>query len=66
MIPADIWRSANEMIRLFGEDAQLRAASRADALLAEGDVQEFAVWKQIANAIGDLQRHRPAAGKETH
>jgi len=66
MIPADIWRSANEMIRLFGEDAQLRAASRADALLAEGDVQEFAVWKQIANAIGDLQRHRPAAGEELH
>jgi len=34
MIPADIWRSTNEMIRLFGEDAQLGAALRADALLA--------------------------------
>ena len=54
------------MIRIFGDDAQLRAALRADALLAEGDVEGFAVWKQIANAIGDLEGHRPAAGEELH
>jgi hypothetical protein len=26
MIPSDIWRAANEMIRMFGEDARLHAA----------------------------------------
>jgi hypothetical protein len=66
MIPADILRPANEMIGIFGDDAQFRAALRADALMAQGKVDGSTLWKQIADAIGDLQRHRPAAGEELH
>jgi hypothetical protein len=37
MDEVDIWRAADQMIRLYGEDALLRAAMRADALLDQGD-----------------------------
>ncbi len=48
--PTDIWRAANIVIEMFGEDATLRAAMRADALLEQGDAEGFFVWKRIARA----------------
>jgi len=66
MIPTDIWRAANEMIRMFGEDARLRAAMRADALLEEGDTEGCSVWKQIIRAISELQSSAPATGEKIH
>jgi len=50
----DIWRAANEMIKLYGADAQFKAALRADKLLDLGDSEGFSVWKRVATAIGDL------------
>ena len=50
----DIWRAANEIMKLYGEDAVLRACMRADALLDQGDTKGFFVWKRIARAIDDL------------
>ena len=40
----------------FGEDASLRAAKCADALLADGDLEGAAVWRAILSAIEELQR----------
>jgi hypothetical protein len=54
------------MIRMFGEDAEIRAAMRADALLSEGDVEGCSLWKQIAGAIAGLQRSAPAPGERVH
>ena len=34
----DIWRSANELIKQFGDTADIEAAARADALLDKGDL----------------------------
>jgi hypothetical protein len=56
----DIWRAANLMIEMFAEDATLKAAMRADALLAEGDTEGFVIWKRIAKAIHDLHRQSRA------
>ena len=44
------------MIELYADDAVVRAAMRADALLAEGDTDGFFAWRRIARAIGDLNR----------
>jgi hypothetical protein len=55
----EIWRSANLLIKQHGEDAILVASQRADALLAEGDVEGLSVWKKILRAIGELRRSTP-------
>jgi len=54
------------MIHMFGEDAQLRAAMRADALLDEGDMEGCSSWKQIAGAIADLQELRAGPDEKMH
>jgi hypothetical protein len=41
-----------------GEDAPIRAAQRADELLADGDMEGSAVWRRILEAIEELQRSR--------
>ena len=66
MIPADNWRAANEMIRMFGDDAQVRAAMRADSLLDEGDAEGFSVWKQITRAIVRLQGGAGGRDEQIH
>ncbi len=44
---ADIWRSAAQIIKRYGEDAPLEAAMRADAMLEAGDLDGLPVWKRI-------------------
>jgi hypothetical protein len=50
----NIWRQARLMIEVYGEDAPIRAAMRARALHARGDVEEHAEWISIASAISVL------------
>jgi hypothetical protein len=50
----DIWRAANLLIRQHGADAELVAASRADEMLARGDLDGQLVWKRIRSAIAEL------------
>jgi hypothetical protein len=45
------WRAADEMIRLFGPDAGLRAALRADKALEEGDTEGFRFWQKVEAAL---------------
>ena len=52
----DIWRSANELIKEFGDTADIEAAARADALLAKGDLEGQRVWLRILTAIDELQK----------
>lgn len=51
----DIYRSARQVIVQYGEQAWLRAATRADALLEEGDVEGQKTWIRILKAVQDLQ-----------
>lgn len=65
MEPIDTWRAADMMMKLYGENAVLRAAMRADALLDQGDTQGFFAWKRIARAIDSLSQ-TPAEGEQAH
>ena len=60
----DIWRSANILIQTWGEEADLVATRRADALMAEGNTEGFSVWCRVANAIDDLRRQKPSASEQ--
>ena len=60
MIPEiDVWRSAPEMIRQYGEDAAHQADTRAGVLTEQGDSADGAVWRRIREAIGQLQNDTP-------
>ncbi len=63
MIPdLDIYRSANLLVKRHGEDAPIRVAMRADAMLDKGDLAGVAVWKRILRAVEELQRTGVRAG----
>lgn len=49
------------MMKLYGGDAVLHAAMRADGFLEQGDTEGFFVWKRIARAIADLGREPSAS-----
>lgn len=52
----DVWRAADLLIKLHGDDAAIVAAKRADELLASGDIEGQNVWKRIMRAINEVQR----------
>ncbi len=67
MIPdLDIYRSAQALIKQRGEDAPIHAAMRVDAMLEVGDLDGYAVWRRILQAIEDLQRTEPKSGEAVH
>ena len=47
----DIWWSAKELIKQFGNTADIEAAMGADALLAKGDLEGQRVWLRILTAV---------------
>ena len=61
MIPAvDIWRAAKLLVDQHGADAPIRAAQRADELLAAGDIEGRATAgseraERPCDWIGDYQ-----------
>ncbi len=60
MIPdLDIYRSAQVLVRHYGQDAPIHAAMRADAMLDKGDLDGCATWKRILRAVEELQRVKP-------
>lgn len=52
----DIWRAAALMIKHYGDTADIEAASKADALLDDGDTEGQRVWMRIAKAIDHLTK----------
>ncbi len=47
----DIYRSANELIKQYGEAADMEAAMLANECIAAGDMEGKAVWLRIVKAI---------------
>ncbi len=61
----DIYCSANELIKQFGDAADIEAAMRADERLAAGDMGGEAVWLRIVKVAGELlseERPEPTRG----
>ena len=50
----DIFRTANVLVELHGDDAPIQAAMKADALLEAGDIDGQAEWKRILAAVDEL------------
>ena len=60
----DIYRSANELIKQYGDAADIEAAMKADACLVAGDMDGEAVWLRIVKAIEELlSEERPDDAK---
>ncbi len=62
----DIHRSANGLIKQYGEAADIEAAMRADERRAAGDMEGEAVWLRIGKAVEEVQRTRPRRDEPTH
>jgi len=62
----DIFRSANELIKLFGDAADIEAAMRADERLDAGDMEGEAVWLRILKAIEELLSEERPEDAEVH
>ncbi len=62
----DIYRSANEFIKQFGDAADIEAAMKADERLAAGDMDGEAVWLRIVKAIEELQSKERADDAKVH
>ncbi len=62
----DIYRSANELIKQYGDAADIEATMRADKCLVAGDMEEEAVWLRIGKAIEELGARENPRGATTH
>ncbi len=67
MIPdIDIYCAAKLLIDDLGYDAPIHAAMRADAMLDAGDLDGYATWRRIIQAVGELQGVGPRPGEAVH
>ncbi len=67
MIPdLDIYRSANLLVKQYGDDASIHAAMRADTTLEAGDRGGYATWRRILRAVEELQGTAPKPGEAVH
>ena len=62
----DIYRSANELIKQFGDAADIEAAMRADELMDTGDMEGEAVWLRIVKAVEELLAEERPDGAKVH
>ncbi len=62
----DIYRAANELIKQYGDAADIEAAMRADERLAAGDMEGGAVWLRIVKAIEEFLSEEPLCDGHLH
>jgi hypothetical protein len=62
----DIWRAAEQMRGLYGPDAAILAAMRADKLMDQGDIEGFEMWNRVVAALSELERATPREGEARH
>ncbi len=63
MEEADILRSANQLIKSYGEKAAEIAAGKVVAMQQAGDDEGMADWLDIMLAIKNLQQKNPGGGE---
>ena len=62
----DIYRSAQALIKRYGDDAPAESEKRAKDLFAGDDVEGAAVWAEIAAAARVLLAKEPPKGGKIH
>jgi hypothetical protein len=53
-------------VKMFGDEASLLAAQRADKAIDQGDPKGERVWQQIMRAVDELQRNERDTTKPLH
>jgi len=66
IVESDIWRRAEQMRKLYGADAAIHAAVRADKLMDQGDIEGFVMWKRVVAALNELDRVTARDGEGRH
>lgn len=56
---AEIRRIVDQLMRQYGDKAELAAERRADAMLSRGDIEGCQRWTGVADAIRDLSPELP-------
>ncbi len=59
----DIYRTANVLVKRYGEEAILEAAQRTDAMLEKGCLDGQRVWKGVLAALKEIQRQELREGE---
>ncbi len=62
----DIKMCAAALVVMFGKDAPVRVAERADECLAKGEDESYAFWKRMEKVIEELLSSEPGLGASTH
>ena len=62
----DVKLCASALVTMFGKDAPVRVAERADECLAKGEDESYAFWKRMEKAIEELLSSEPDVGAGTH
>ena len=53
-------------MKQHGQDAPIEAAMRADDMLDRGDLDGYAVWRQVLKAVEELLREEPREGERVN
>jgi hypothetical protein len=59
----DIYRTADVLVKHYGEDAALEAAQSADAMLEKGRLDGLRVWKRVLAAVKEILRQELREGE---
>lgn len=51
----DIYRTANEFIKRYGDNADTQASMMADKMMARGGMEARAMWLRVIEAIEELR-----------
>jgi len=62
----DIWRSANQLIKSYGEKAAEKAAAKVVEMQRADDAEGMAVWLEIMLAIRELTKDAPTDGEPSN
>ena len=58
MTEQEVWDVANDFLRLYGRDAGIKAAQKADELMEKADLDGAHYWRAVVRRINIL-RERP-------
>jgi hypothetical protein len=59
----DVWRSANQLIKSYGDKAAEAAAGSVVKMQRAGDMDGMTAWLEIMLAIQELTKDKPSAGE---
>jgi hypothetical protein len=62
----DPWQAAHLMTEMFGDDAGIMAALRADHLFDQGDQEGYLAWRLVVETIKKLQTTDAPPHAERH